>query len=261
MAFVDVEAKSKSKATDEKPDSISESNSTQNNNTSKAFNVCRPSKLWHLFTRKSNIDGPIDTNPPPDGGIKAWTVVAMCHLAGFNTWGFLNSFGVLQSYYVAHLDRLPSEISWIGSVQAFMLFFISAFSGRLSDAGYFHQTLSIGTMLQLLGVFSASFGNNYWQLALSQGACVGIGGWVGVRPCAESGWDVFLETSESGFVHLCLRKFGRWVVLCRDIAECASKTRARLGVESHWICVCGDDGTREFLVEAQEDQEVERTNC
>ena len=134
------------------------------------------SKLWHLVTSKSNADGPIDTNPPPDGGIKAWIVVVMCHLTGFNTWGFLNSFGVLQSYYVAHLGRPPTEISWIGSVQGFMLFFFSAFSGRISDAGYFHQTLFAGTALQILGVFGASFAKNYWQFLLSQGVCVGIGG-------------------------------------------------------------------------------------
>ncbi|KAG0648409.1 Aspyridones efflux apdF [Hyphodiscus hymeniophilus] len=129
-----------------------------------------------LIRGKSNVDGPIDNDPPPDGGIRAWTVVAMCHVVGFNTWGFLSSFGVLQSFYVAHLGQPPSEISWIGSVQGFMLFFFSAFSGRLSDAGYFHQTLFVGTALLILGVFSASVATNYWQLLLSQGVCVGIGG-------------------------------------------------------------------------------------
>jgi MFS family permease len=164
------------------PSSEGKSNPVLRHNSNRTTNrpcdgkVTLPSKIWHSVMRKSNLDGPIDTNPPPDGGIKAWTVVAMCHLAGFNTWGFLNSFGVLQSYYVSHLGRPPSEISWIGSIQAFLMFFISAFSGRLSDAGYFHQTLFVGTTLQLLGVFSASFARNYWQLLLSQGVCVGIGG-------------------------------------------------------------------------------------
>ena len=134
------------------------------------------SKVWEFITRKSNQDGPFDTSPPPDGGVQAWTVVVMCHIAGFNTWGFLNSFGVLQSFYVSHLNQSPSDISWIGSIQAFLLFFISAFSGRLSDAGYFHQTIFLGTALQILGIFSASFTKTYWQLLLSQGVCVGIGG-------------------------------------------------------------------------------------
>jgi MFS family permease len=161
---------------DNRIDPVSEPTSPEKTKESKTFNLTLPLKVWSLATRKSNSDGSVDTNPPPDGGLQAWTIVAMCHLAGFNTWGFLNSFGVLQSFYVSYLGRSPSDISWIGSVQAFLLFFISAFSGRLSDAGYFHQSLLVGTALQILGIFSASFAKNYWQLLLSQGVCVGIGG-------------------------------------------------------------------------------------
>jgi len=100
----------------------------------------------------------------------------MCHIVGFSTWGFLNSFGVMQSYYVSFLGKSPSDISWIGSILGFLLFFVSAFSGRLTDAGYFHQTIATGTALQLLGIFGASFSTNYWQLVLSHGICVGLGG-------------------------------------------------------------------------------------
>jgi hypothetical protein len=35
----------------------------------------------------------------------------------------------------------PSDISWIGSIQIFLLFFIGTFSGRATDAGYFRFTL------------------------------------------------------------------------------------------------------------------------
>ena len=37
-----------------------------------------------------------DPGPPPDGGLKAWVQVGMAHLIIFNTWGFVNSFGVFQ---------------------------------------------------------------------------------------------------------------------------------------------------------------------
>ena len=176
MVIIDLEADSKPALSDEKINSTRESDSKETSTRPLDHNISLHSMLWRLITRKSNVDGPIDTNSPPDGGITAWMVVAMCHLAGFNTWGFLNAFGVLQPYYVSHLGRPPSDISWIGSLQAFILFFLSAFSGRLSDAGYFHQTLFVGTALQLLGIFSASFARNYWQLLLSQGICVGVGG-------------------------------------------------------------------------------------
>jgi MFS family permease len=138
--------------------------------------LTRHSNPWQWATRKSGAGQEIDRDPPPDGGIQAWTVVVMCHMVGLNTWGFLNSFGVMQSYYVSSLGKSPSDISWIGSIQGFLLFFVSAFSGRLTDAGYFHQTIATGTALQLLGVFGASFSTKYWQLLLSHGICVGFGG-------------------------------------------------------------------------------------
>ena len=117
--LVDSAADSRTPQSKDKSDPILKQKSEETNEISQTSDLTLPSKLLHFVTHKSNTDGPIDTNPPPDGGVKAWTVVVMCHLAGFNTWGFLNAFGVLQSYYGSHLGRPPSEISWIGSIQAF----------------------------------------------------------------------------------------------------------------------------------------------
>ena len=55
----------------------------------------------------------IDPGPPPDGGLNAWTQAIMGHLIVFNTWGYINSFGVFQTYYVATLGHPPSDISWV----------------------------------------------------------------------------------------------------------------------------------------------------
>lgn len=55
----------------------------------------------------------IDPGPPPDGGLVAWTQAIMGHLIVFNTWGYINSFGVFQTYYVATLGHPPSDISWV----------------------------------------------------------------------------------------------------------------------------------------------------
>ncbi|KAL1859020.1 hypothetical protein Daus18300_009658 [Diaporthe australafricana] len=73
--------------------------------------------------------------PPPDGGLKAWTAVAAGHLVIMNTWGYINSFGVFQTYYSTELGLPPATISWIGSIQVFLLFFIGTFTGRITDAG------------------------------------------------------------------------------------------------------------------------------
>jgi hypothetical protein len=54
----------------------------------------------------------------------------------------MNSFGVFQTYYVDFLGCSESDISWIGSIQVFLTFFIGTFTGRLIDAGYFRPVFS-----------------------------------------------------------------------------------------------------------------------
>jgi MFS family permease len=89
--------------------------------------------------------------------------------------GFINSFGVFQTYYTETLGRPPSDISWVGSIQVFTLFFIGTWTGRLTDAGYFKQIFILGTILNTIGIFMTSLSTQYWQLFLAQGVCVGLG--------------------------------------------------------------------------------------
>lgn len=116
-----------------------------------------------------------DLGPPPDGGFQAWLQVALGHLIIFNTWGYINSFGVFQTYYTTELARPPSDISWVGSIQIFLLFFIGTFSGRATDAGYFRFTLTVGATLECFSIFMTSLCTEYWQLFLAQGLGQGIG--------------------------------------------------------------------------------------
>lgn len=131
-----------------------------------------------VATTESNVVLP----PPPDGGIQAWTQVAMGWIVIFTTWGYINSFGSFQTYYTEHLPQSPSAISWIGSVQTWLTFFIGAFSGRLLDAGFFVHTLVIGAILQLLGIFLMSISTSYWHLMLTQGVLTGLGGGIFFTP-------------------------------------------------------------------------------
>jgi hypothetical protein len=126
-----------------------------------------------------------DPPPPPDGGFNAWLQVAMGWLIIFVTWGYVNSFGSFQAYYTQVLPEDPSTISWIGSIQVFLTFFIGAFSGRLLDAGLFVPTLFVGGVLQLLGIFMMSLSTKWYQLLLSQGVLTGIGG--GIFFCPSMG--------------------------------------------------------------------------
>ncbi|KPM44141.1 hypothetical protein AK830_g2477 [Neonectria ditissima] len=116
-----------------------------------------------------------DPGPPPDGGLQAWSQAGVAHLIMFNSWGYINSFGVFQDYYVAALDASPSAISWVGSVQIFLIFFVGTFSGRATDAGHYRTVVMAGSLLQLIGVFMTSLSTKYWQLFLAQGLCTGLG--------------------------------------------------------------------------------------
>jgi hypothetical protein len=113
--------------------------------------------------------------PPPDGGGLAWTQVFMGHLVLINGWGYLSSFGLFQSYYTSTFSETPSAISWIGSIQIFLVYLIGTFSGRALDAGKYHFTIRLGCFLQVLGIFMSSISTQYWQLFLAQGVCKGIG--------------------------------------------------------------------------------------
>jgi hypothetical protein len=123
---------------------------------------------------RSNVSSHKDPGPPPDGG-KAWIQAAAAHLVICGTWGQISSYGVFQSYYAGTLGHPPSDISWVGSVQIFLLFFIGTFSGRATDAGLFRPVFMLGVFLQILGIFMTSLSTKYWQLFLAQGVCTGLG--------------------------------------------------------------------------------------
>ncbi len=143
---------------------------TNNDNSKDSFQGIR-----QVLSRTRSRTSYVDPGPPPDGGLQAWTQVILAHLTIFNTWGYINSFGVFQTYYVITLKEPPSAISWVGSFQIFLLFFIGTFSGRATDYGLFRITFIIGSIFQLLGVFMTSLSTKYWHLFLAQGILTGAG--------------------------------------------------------------------------------------
>ena len=103
-----------------------------------------------------------------------------------NTWGVVNSFGLFQTHYTAALNRTPSDVSWIGSLQIFLLFFVGALTGRLTDAGYFRHVFALGIVFQIVGIFTASVATQYWQVVLAQGICMGLGNGCLFCPCIST---------------------------------------------------------------------------
>ncbi|KAH8680624.1 major facilitator superfamily domain-containing protein [Xylariales sp. PMI_506] len=117
------------------------------------------------------------TTEPPDGGLTAWLQVVGSWCLYFNTWGILNTFGVYQSYYEAVLlsDMSASSISWIGSVQSFLLLFVGVVGGPIYDRGYLREQLVAGAVLVVFGTMMTSIATRYWQIMLAQALCTGTG--------------------------------------------------------------------------------------
>lgn len=89
----------------------------------------------------------------------------------------INSYGVFQAYYETNLlsDHSPKTISWIGSIQTFLILFVGAIIGPLYDAGFFRALIISGSSLVSFGLMITSISSHYWHFLLSQAFCVGLG--------------------------------------------------------------------------------------
>ncbi|KAI1176576.1 putative MFS monocarboxylate transporter [Nemania sp. FL0916] len=118
--------------------------------------------------------GPI----PPNGGWLAWLQVLGSWCLSFNCWGMVNTYGVFQTYYLTHLlpNQSASNLAWIGSLQSFLLLFVGAITGPLYDRGYLRHLLFVGSALMFAGMMLLSISTQYYQILLTQGLTVGLGG-------------------------------------------------------------------------------------
>ncbi|GAB7347977.1 hypothetical protein MBLNU459_g5480t1 [Dothideomycetes sp. NU459] len=113
----------------------------------------------------------------PNGGFLAWLQVLAGFMCFMNSWGLVNAFGVFQDYYSSVLisEVSNSNISWIGSIQAFLLCATTIFAGPIYDNGHPRILVMLGSFLVAVGMMTTSLCSAYWHLLLAQGLCVGIG--------------------------------------------------------------------------------------
>ncbi|KAJ5433025.1 uncharacterized protein N7458_012181 [Penicillium daleae] len=120
---------------------------------------------------------PATPPPPPNGGLVAWLQVAGAFFLFFNCWGVVNTFGVYQSYYENTLlpNYSASSISWIGTVQGFLLLMAGLVVGPIYDKGYLRSLITAGTFLVVFGLMMTSLATKYYQVFLAHGLTVGLG--------------------------------------------------------------------------------------
>ncbi|KAI2628706.1 MFS general substrate transporter [Hypoxylon sp. NC1633] len=110
-------------------------------------------------------------------GWLAWSQVIASFLISFCTLGLGNSYGAFQSYYQHNIleSYSPSDISWIGTTQGFLLSIVGIISGPLYDRGYMKSLVYAGTALNVLGLVATSFSTNYAWTFVSYGVILGLG--------------------------------------------------------------------------------------
>ncbi|KAK7943674.1 uncharacterized protein PG986_012787 [Apiospora aurea] len=124
--------------------------------------------------------------PAPNGGITAWLQVLGAFMIFFNSWGILNTFGVYQTYYESGqlFTTSSSNISWIGSIQAYLVLLGGLIAGPFYDKGYIKTLLTLGGFGVVFGHMMLSLVHTYWQALLAQGfvshaltelVCIGLG--------------------------------------------------------------------------------------
>ncbi|RHZ62612.1 hypothetical protein CDV55_104050 [Aspergillus turcosus] len=112
----------------------------------------------------------------PEGGFNAWMTVLACWCVMFNTFGYMNAFGVYEAYYKNTLLRNESDssIAWIGSLQAYFLYSSGLVSGPLMDRYGPRVILVPCSIVFVVSVMLTSLCKEYYQFILAQGVLGGI---------------------------------------------------------------------------------------
>ncbi|EJU01034.1 MFS general substrate transporter [Dacryopinax primogenitus] len=101
----------------------------------------------------------------------SWFISSIC-------FGYVNAFGVYQTYYVETLlpSYSASSIAWIGSLQTYFLFAMGLVTGPLFDHGYFWHMMIVGSVLYVGTLFAQAQvqKDSYYQVFLSQAVGQGI---------------------------------------------------------------------------------------
>ncbi|OJJ45906.1 hypothetical protein ASPZODRAFT_152862 [Penicilliopsis zonata CBS 506.65] len=137
------------------------------------------------------------STPPvfPEGGLRGWMSVAACWCIMFNTFGYINAFGIYEAYYKNSFLHAQSDsnIAWIGSLQAFFMFSAGLISGPLMDRYGARVILIPCSALFILSVMLTSLCREYYQFLLAQGVLGGLANGLSYTPALTAVNQHFLR--------------------------------------------------------------------
>jgi len=212
-----------------------------------------------------------------DGGWTAWSQVLVSHLLVINGFGYISSYSLFQSHWEATFNRSSSDISWVGSLELFLLFFVGTLSGRAMDAGYFRSLIYVGCSMQLLGVFTTSAVSQYWQLVLSQGIVQGVGNGILFTPAVALVSTYFMKRRAFALgvaacgapvggvifpiVSLFCRPYSSWTHPRTDCPSTYATDQLQLGHPCHGCCHAPQHRLDHYARSSTIGQPDQRTHC
>ncbi|KAL5041166.1 hypothetical protein BDW71DRAFT_213274 [Aspergillus fruticulosus] len=130
---------------------------------------------------------------PPEGGSKAWLCLIGASFAMFVSFGWVNCIALFQTEYETNQLKQYSQstVSWITSMEFFFMLFMSPLAGWLFDNYGPRLPVAIGTILHVFGLMMTSLSKEYYQFALSQSVCSGIGASLVFTPCMTAPMTFF----------------------------------------------------------------------
>ncbi|KAF9975396.1 hypothetical protein BGZ73_000960 [Actinomortierella ambigua] len=113
---------------------------------------------------------------PPNGGLRAWSVVAASFF--IQTFTFVSEFmfGVFEHNYLqAYPGATASVISLIGTLASCTTYLTGFLSGYLAERYGYRRVATVGTFVMTASLVLASFSTQVWHLYLTQGIMLGFG--------------------------------------------------------------------------------------
>ncbi|KAJ5958933.1 uncharacterized protein N7479_006083 [Penicillium vulpinum] len=134
-------------------------------------------RVADLESKEMSTTTPVEQEMVPEEGTKAWLCVLGGFFCQFCSFGFLNACGTFQLYYEEELlsDYSKSTISWIITVQIFLMFSFGLIMGVLVDIVGPRKLIFPASLLALLGIFMLSLSTKFYQIMLTQGIVYGLG--------------------------------------------------------------------------------------
>ena len=87
--------------------------------------------------------------------------------------GVFNTYGAFQTFYEQELlsSSSASAISWIGSIQGFLLLLVGSLTGPVFDMGYVRSLMIVGSFLMVFSLMMTSLAKKYYEVS-SRTLCV-----------------------------------------------------------------------------------------